>query len=241
MAFNRPQVKCPSCKKAVDFGRVFCPHCGEAMNRGDRVPKPIRNRGKQHKNDGRGAIGTIVRACLTILLVIVIVLLLWPQESQSKIGSTAEGQLLRRRINAMEKAAATNQAFVEQLTEEEINAHLHLLVKAQPKPASIMTPVAEEISIDFINADTMQIYTRTRIWKFVLTHRLQMKPEAREGGFSPQITSAHLGHFPMVSVLRIPVITKFKKTLAHLKQEQALLKKIDVIQIKEDNVAFKVQ
>lgn len=170
-----------------------------------------------------------------------IVLLLWPQESLSKIGSTTEGKLLRQRINAMEKAAATNQAFVEQLTEEEINAHLHLLVKAQPKPASIMTPVAEEISIDFINADTMQIYTRTRIWKFVLTHRLQMNPEAREGGFSPKITSAHLGHFPMVSVLRIPVITKFKKTLVHLKQEQALLEKIDVIQIKEDNVAFKVQ
>jgi hypothetical protein len=238
MAFNRPQVKCPSCKKAVDFGRVFCPLCGAAMNHGNQAPKKIRSAGS---NDGGGIVGAVIRSVITIFLLLVIVLLLWPQESDSKIGTVEQAQILRKKINAMDKAIEAEQPFGAKLTEEEINAHLHRIVRAQPKSSSPATPVAEEISIDILDTETMKIYTRTRIWKLVLTHQLILKPGVRENGFSPDIHSAHLGHLPMVSVLRMPVIQKFEKTLINLKQEKELLQNIDVIQIREDEVAFQVQ
>jgi hypothetical protein len=205
------------------------------MTGGKKPPKRIKQRDPNAKNPAL----VMFKGLFTLTLIAITGLMLWPQASTGKKGTAADTARYRGKINLSEQAVKRKGHQRTVLTEQEINGHFATIVKDQG-PGSGAIPIAiEELSTD-IKKDTIIAYLNQKVWVIHLTYQFEMKPHAGEHGFDPEIVSAHLGHMPLVSVVKLFVVNRFKKTLTNLSQEQGIMRQMRRIQITEDKIAFEV-
>ena len=233
MQLDRQMVKCPHCKAAVEMGRVHCPSCGEKMTGGKKPPKRIKPRDPNAKNP----MVVIFKFLFTLVLLGVIGLMFWPMESAHKPGSAAHARSYHNKINLAERAVRNGKYHGVELTEEEINGALAKIVQDQPAVGKTIPMSIETLSAD-IKKDTIIAYLNQKVWVIHLTYQFEMKPQAGDQGFDPEIVSAHLGHMPMVSALKFLVVNRFKKTLVNLSQEADIMQAMTQVQVREDRIRF---
>lgn len=233
MQFDRQLVRCPHCKASVEMGRVHCTSCGEKMTGGKKPPKRI----KQRDPNVRNPVVAVLKGLLTLALLGVIGLMLWPMESSHKPGAMNHARSYHNKINLAVRAASEGTYHGVELTEQEINGALSMIVQDQPEVGKTIPMSIETISVD-IKKDTIIAYLNQKVWVIHLSYQFEMKPQAGEQGFDPEIVSAHLGHMPMVSALKFLVVNRFKKTLINLSQEADIMKAMTQAQVREDRMRF---
>ena len=236
MSLEGPKVECPFCKAVVGVGRLHCPSCGENMATTAGPPKAIR----QREPGTRHPLVSVLRGLITVLLLLVIVMMFWPKVSPGELGTSADARMYRDKINWAERAMKKKEYNKTMLEEMEVNAHLARIVRDQPVSDSSIPVRVDEISID-AKKDTIIAYLNQKVWVIHLTYQFEMKPGVDDQGFAPEVLSAHLGHLPMVSVLKYFVVNRFEKTLANLSQEKKILGRVSRVAVTDGKVGFEIK
>lgn len=191
------EVKCPACGKTNQPDKLFCKFCGAKLDlskaRFDGGTKAVLGR----------VIGRVVRLCVTLGLLVVLVLLLWPKAPGGAVGDAEDAERAHNQLAALHRAVQQNLPLTHTFSEAEANAYLaHLMSSADPDEVT----TAHGFQIQAVNltftADTVWVHIEAG-WQIVtLTYAIELVPITDEAGLRVDVKHVVLGHLAVPGVLQ---------------------------------------
>ena len=221
-------VNCPHCDKETPGGRVLCAHCGQKIH--TAAPKSASSRAASGFMSFLGKlIRGLIRLTITVVLIGLIALTLWPVTPAGSEGAAAEGE----RITLAMKQISNAKLSHTKLRETELNSYLASQLEASGGSDSAVA--IEQLNLDVLPEHIVFI-TATTVGPVRLTWELTLAPSADETSFPLDVQKARLGHLPLIGPLKDIAGNKIVGLFSEFNEEQEILESVKQIKLADGEV-----
>lgn len=183
------RVKCVRCGAVNDLNRLFCSKCGGKLDL-SRVVTGERS--------GPSFVSGFLRMVVTLLVLVIAGLMLWPVEPRGTLGSAADAQAMTSALQYFQQAIR-NRAVVDRVvTEEQVNGYLAEVLRqnrAALRSEGFRLGI-REINVVFTREDFIVVVLAN--WGPVsLSYEIEAVPSVKSGRFEVVVKKARWGHLPL--------------------------------------------
>lgn len=185
-------VKCPSCKQQVPFGRLFCTFCGEKLELTQESVTTRMTAGEAYDGIRRW----VIRLFSLAVVAGVIGVFFWPMEPQGQTGTAAHATSCQAKITSARARAYNGLVFIEQFSEQEVNALLAERVKNTTDKEAGVGFQLTDVNVALLPGKAV-VNTRLALGGAVLAYEVEVEPSISSKGFEHKITALRIGHVPV--------------------------------------------
>lgn len=217
------QAICPSCGNRNTMGRMFCMSCGAPMT-GARPEAKAEVSVGQRLTAG---LARMIRLVLTLALLFVIALLLWPLTPTGMTGDLQDQQRMEQKLRELKGGVLDGASISRRISEVEVNAYLAALVTAsQPELATSLSYQMKQVVLTLEPNQTV-VMVRSALGPVELSYQLIGQPAADGRRFSFQVEQARLGHLALPGPARAWLASRVAVVFSQMLDERSLLDQLE--------------
>ena len=228
---NVLMMRCSHCGEMNRLPVVHCKRCGAKLD--------FEAAEEQMKTGGGPTVSqrlqTGVKVGVALLLAGVILLVIWPGRMTRTVGEPVDARRYRVKAEMLVDALNRGMPGAQEITEAEINAHLHELLARQPGRRG-WSPVLKDLGVRFFEGRA-ELFVA--VGRGPLTLTALYRARVKDSAFV--VTSARAGHLPLPGILGRLYSGTQTGLLKQMRSESRVLRNLEGASVKDGSVELLVK
>jgi|GEM_PF-3427407 len=219
---------CPQCGHVNRTAGIFCAKCGKRLTEPPAMDAP---RGRSFRP--LELLSGLVQLVITVGLIALLALLLWPPELPDPVSDPAAAQSFEAAMERLLAAAEQQRPCAEAVSAQAVNAYLAARVAADESAgtASGLRVALRQIRLDF-EQDRVRATADTFYGPIRIVMAVAGRPTITDQGFSMTLEETRVGRLSIPVRYGGWVAGKIRATLEGLEREREVLRRLRQIQVK---------